>query len=225
MLAFLLALVADDQGDLCTARTRVEEALVHFRALPASHWLASHGVAIALDTLGYVAVRQGDLVVATPALEEALALWQQRGDAWGTAMALKNLGDLALRLGETEVAARHYRDGLAGHWEVGDKWGIGICLESLAWLAVHDNPEQATRLLAAAEVVRDESGDPLGESQGSHEQVIAIARAALGDERFATAWSAGYAMPLEEIVAEVLSKEERRALENRRPVHGSVTGP
>jgi predicted ATPase/DNA-binding XRE family transcriptional regulator len=207
MLAYILALVADDQGDLCTARTRVEEALVHFRALPSSHWLASHGIAIALDTLGNVAMRQGDLAVAMPALEEALALWRQRGDAWGTAMALKNLGDLALRLDETEVAARHYRDGLAGHWEVGDKWGIGICLESLAWLAVHDDPEQATRLLAAAELVRDRAGDPLGESQGLHDQAIANARAALGDERFAAAWSAGCATPLAEIVTDVLSDE------------------
>jgi predicted ATPase/DNA-binding CsgD family transcriptional regulator len=202
MLVYLLALVAVDQADLGRARTRAEEALVHFRALPSSHWLASHGIAITLSTLGEVAGRQGDLAVATPALEEALNIWRQRGDAWGMALALTNLADLALRQGETAVATRHYRDGLASYWEVGDKWGIGVCLESLAWLAVHDEPEQATRLLAAAEVVRDEAGNPLGEHHGAHEQAIAIARATLGDERFAAAWSAGGAMPLEQVIAE-----------------------
>ena len=206
MLVFLLALVAYDLGDLGTARARAEEAVVHFRALPPSHWLASHGVAIALNALSEVAARQGDLAAAVPALEEALTIWRQRGDAWGIALALTNLADLALRRGDMVVAARHYRDGLAGNWEVGDKAGIGFCLESLAWLAAREKPEQATRLLAAAEVVREAVGGPLGEMQGPHEQAIATARGALGDERFAAAWSAGYAMPLEEIVTEVLSR-------------------
>ena len=205
MLVYLLALVADGQGDLDTARNRVEEALIHFRALPASHWLASHGIAIALNTLGDVAVRQGDLVAATPAMEEALAIWRQRGDAWGTALALTNLADLALRRGETVVAAQHFRGGLAGYWEVGDTSGVAFCLESLAGLTVRDRPEQATRLLAMAEVVRDRLGASLEEQRGSHDQAVAIARAALGEGPFAAAWKAGRALPIAETIAEALA--------------------
>ncbi|MCD6032149.1 MAG: transcriptional regulator, family [Thermomicrobiales bacterium] len=205
MLVYHLALVADAQGDLDTARTRVEEALVHFRALPSSHWLASHGIAIALNTLGDVSVRQGDLMAATLAMEEALAIWRQRGDAWGAALALKNLADLALRRGETVGAAQRFRDGLAGFWEVGDKSGMAHCLESLAWLAVRDRPEQATRLLAMAEVVRDRLGTSLEEQRGSHDEAVAIARAALGEGPFAAAWEAGRALPLAEAIAEALA--------------------
>jgi predicted ATPase/DNA-binding XRE family transcriptional regulator len=205
MLVYHLALVANAQGDHDTARTRVEDALVHFRALPSSHWLASHGIAIALNTLGEVAVRQGDLMAATPAMEEALAIWRQRGDTWGTALALKNLADLALRRGETVAASQHFRQGLAGFWEVGDKSGMARCLESLAWLAVRDKPEPATRLLAMAEVVRDRLGTSLEEQRGSHDEAVAIARTALGGGPFAAAWEAGRALPLAEAIAEALA--------------------
>jgi hypothetical protein len=144
-------------------------------------------------------------MAATLAMEEALAIWRQRGDAWGAALALKNLADLALRRGETVAAAQRFRDGLAGFWEVGDKSGMAHCLESLAWLAVRDRPEQATRLLAMAEVVRDRLGTSLEEQRGSHDEAVAIARAALGEGPFAAAWEAGRALPLAEAIAEALA--------------------
>jgi predicted ATPase/DNA-binding XRE family transcriptional regulator len=204
MLVYHLALVANAQGDLDTARSRVEEALVHFRALPSSHRLASHGIAMALNMLGEIAMRQGDLRAATPAMDEALAIWRQRGDTWGMALALKNLADLALRRGKTVAAAQHFRDGLVSFWKVGDTSGMAFCLDSLAGLAVHDRPEQATRLLAMAEVVHDRLGASFAEQRGSHDEAVAIARAALGEAPFAAAWEAGCALPLAEAIAEAL---------------------
>lgn len=58
-----------------------------------------------------------------------------------------------------------------------------------------------TRLLGAAEALREEMGKPLRlRERGEYDQLLSSARAALGEEAAAAAWEAGRAMSLQQAV-------------------------
>jgi non-specific serine/threonine protein kinase len=66
----------------------------------------------------------------------------------------------------------------------------------IAWVArSQGDPERATRLLGAAQVLREAHGETdTTVEPGEHEAELATLRAALGDNRFEAAWAAGRAM-------------------------------
>jgi hypothetical protein len=69
-------------------------------------------------------------------------------------------------------------------------------------------PGRAARLLGAAEALRETLGFAVPPvDRCAHEQVVATARAGLGEERFATAWAEGRAMSLHEAMALALKSE------------------
>jgi hypothetical protein len=62
----------------------------------------------------------------------------------------------------------------------------------------------AARVGGAAEALRIRLGLPLtADQQGSHDQMVRLARAGLGEDVFAQAWAVGVARPVEETITAV----------------------
>jgi len=71
-------------------------------------------------------------------------------------------------------------------------------------------PEQATRLLGAAETARRRVGlVTYGRTAERQPVRVAALRKALGETAFAAAWEAGASLPLEDAVAEALAVRAR----------------
>ena len=70
------------------------------------------GVAIALNNLGFIAYREGDLAVSKKLLQESLVLRREAGFPRGIAVALNNLGHVAAALQEYPTCKTYYHDSL-----------------------------------------------------------------------------------------------------------------
>lgn len=199
-----LGVVVGEQGDYASGRALIEESLALYRALGDAHWTAG-----ALHNLGYVARVHGDLARARIALEESLPLIRVHGDTAGVASNLGNLGETLEAQGEYDRAQALLAEALVLTHAVGQGKPSRHYAQGLRALAgvlvAQKQPERAARLFGAAEALHELIGAPIPSSQRPHyERQVAVARAALGDEAFAAAWSAGRALPLEEAIAEAL---------------------
>jgi len=89
----------------------------------------------------------------------------------------------------------------------GSPVNVATALDPLAW-AIHvgGDPARATRLLAAADGIREGLGLRLrvGADRARVEAELLALRSALGEEAFAVAWAAGQALTVEQAVAEAL---------------------
>ena len=175
----------------------------------------------ALANLGTAVHGQGRLATAMAYHEEALAERRAAGNSWGETLSLVDLGNVARSQGDLDRATACYRDGLALAWDGDERRAIADALEGLAWAAAAAREAlTATRWYAAAERLRETTGitmrDPL--AQAAHEQGTTAARAVLGEASFATAWAAGRALPLAQVVAEALAPPERPAGVEERAV-------
>src|SRR5437764_13318892 len=105
------------------------------------------------------------------------------------------------------------RRGTRGPWPCAGSWGtrggIAFSLTNLgAASCAQGQPERGTRLCAAAAALRTAIGAPLTpDERAIHEDTLASARAALGEEAFVAAWAHGQALPLEQAIAYALGEE------------------
>jgi hypothetical protein len=137
------------------------------------------------------------------------------------------LGEIAQEQGEYERAAARFRQELEFWRAAGSKVCIAECLARLGELAgrqVRGKPsageaglghtvaekrlaERAARLLGAAEALHEAIGLPQSPDWYAEvERPVAAARAALGEEAFAAAWTAGRALTMEQAVAEAMAE-------------------
>ena len=190
-------------GDNALANARLEEALAHSRALG-----DARSMGFELSGLGEVALRQGDYGRAERLLEESLALRQKLGNKWGVGVSLGTLGWVAMREGDWDRATARLGQSLAVRREIGDMGGSAWCLERLAEVAVaQGRAPKAVWLLGAAATLRASIGsvvDPV--DQPAYESRLAALRAQLDDELFAAAWEAGWAVSLDEAIAQALTE-------------------
>jgi tetratricopeptide (TPR) repeat protein len=195
-----LGLVARGQGDYVRASALYEESLALRRGL-ADTW----GIANMLTNLGIMARTQGDDARAAELCEESLGLCRDLRDTWGIALALTSLGNATYEQGYAERAMALYQESLALSRAIGDEVSIAACLEGLAAVAAtRGQPEKAAQLCGAATALRDRIGAPLlPDDRAVNERTLAAARVALGDG-FLPAWTAGQALPLQQIIAEAL---------------------
>jgi len=205
--------IARDRGDDGEATALFGESLTIVQAL--SH---TRDIALALAGLGDVAWSGGDDEQASVLYEESLALLRPLGDKIRTAHVLTALARVRHVGGDDERATALYHEGLTLFREVGSTLGLVESFEGLAAVAARTAPvpggsatgqdgqmERAARLLAAAAALRETIGAPLTPvARGGHERVVAVVRAALGDDASA-AWTAGWALSLESAVAEALA--------------------
>jgi hypothetical protein len=85
---------------------------------------------------------------------------------------------------------------------------VAECLEILAAVeAVRGRSTLAARLFGAVEALREAIGvatTPI--FRPSYEQFVAAVRVQLGEKNFVAAWAEGWAMPLEQAIADALGE-------------------
>jgi tetratricopeptide (TPR) repeat protein len=175
-----------------------EEGLALFRALD---YLP--GIAQALNVLGILAFSRGDDVRARHAYEECLMVSRATGETRRIGLMFRNLAIVARHAGEYERAWELAERSLQIALEMNNKLGVAESLSELAGvLGMTGQPEQATRLLGAWEATLERMGaspDPCETRE--YDQTVSAIRARLDGPTFATAWTAGRAMSLEQAVA------------------------
>jgi tetratricopeptide (TPR) repeat protein len=196
------AVVARRQGDRASARTLLEESLSIARALG-----DRVGRAYALTMLGELARLDGDLPRAEAHYEASLLVWRRRGKA-GVAAALHSLGWVALNRGDNAVAAARFAESLGlcrdqRYIQLG-----ALCLVGLAGvLHARGQPERASHLVGAADVLLDSVGSPLDVAdQAEYDRTHASLRMALGEDRFAAARNEGRALSFDAAIALALDQ-------------------
>ena len=154
------------------------------------------------NRVGHEAYELGEWSRAEAVLEEALDRWRHLGNRWGTGVVLGKLGDVAHARGDEARAAKLYGEGLE-YWQSLGELGAVEFLTGLARLAAKEQPEAAVRLFATAREIQRRAGlTPAPSLQAKNERALDTARGALGEERFAEAWSEGGDLPLERAVSE-----------------------
>jgi non-specific serine/threonine protein kinase len=205
--------LAIERGEYDTARSLHEEALTIRRELGMPRDLA-----LSLRNVARLASGRGDSEGARAFLEEALRLSDESQHEVGRAEALRLLADLALRQHETDRAATLASEALRLGREVGAQGVIANSIEVLSLIAAaRDQPHHVAQLLGAVEALRERMRmDARPTEQQYIAAAVADARSRLGAAEFATAWSAGRVMSLDEV--EALAHDSGVA---DRPVHTS----
>ena len=186
-------------GDAERATELCEEGLALARKIRDAMLTGAH-----LIVMGEVARVLGDDDRAVARYEEALALARARGHASSVALALNNLGLVAIRQDRDDRAAALFAEALSIWQALGERWPMAETLEGLAVLAwKRGQAERAARALGAVEALNEALGVPWSPAEPAQvERTIASLRTTLGGDRFATAWAAGRALPLEQALAE-----------------------
>jgi ATP/maltotriose-dependent transcriptional regulator MalT len=159
-------------------------------------------IAMMTSNLGWVSYLIGDLEQSASLTLESLGQFRTLGMTQDIALALSNLGEIAAIRGDYHQAAKLYQERLALAW---DAWGIRMSIEGLAMIAASaGEAERAARLYGAAEAYREALGTSVtpGGYRDAYEASVSAAKTALGEERFAAAWTAGRALTVEEARAE-----------------------
>jgi predicted ATPase/DNA-binding SARP family transcriptional activator len=195
-----LGWIAHYEDEYAAARALYEQCLAMWRGL--AH---TDGLSNTLYNLGWVLRHQGDFAAAHRVFTEMLVgtrKWMgERFIVYSLICVSLTAGDL----GDWEAAAALLTESLMlfGHGERGDKIAIPLCLRALARLAcARGKPVQAARLLGTAERLDGASGHSwLPAQHREFDQIASAARAQLDEGEFATAWTVGQAMPLEQALA------------------------
>ena len=198
-----LGTVAETRGDLLSAARFLEQGVEHCRKAG-----DIGGVERALLSLGHVFRTLGDSVRATQIFEEALEIARSVNLTWAVANVLTSLGHLAREQGDSHRAISWYHESLALQRTFGTRGYIAWSFEGLAMAACDLGQYRQTVLLCAvAEEIRKQAQTPrpLAE-QKLYDQTIAIARAALEEERFGQVWTAGQTLSLEDALSSALAR-------------------
>jgi predicted ATPase/DNA-binding CsgD family transcriptional regulator len=184
------------QGDTAGAIELGESGVALAQAGGNRVWLAH-----VLGDFGIVVAEAGDHARGANLIEEALAIERARGDRLMSAVRLSDLGVLAHMGGDEAMAFRNYAESVRDFWEAGSIWYLASPLTGLAAIAASREPEAATRLIGAAEALRErggQSGWPLERERDEH--AVERLRATLGQEAFERERAIGRSMPLSEAV-------------------------
>jgi predicted ATPase/DNA-binding CsgD family transcriptional regulator len=215
---FNLGLIAAVGGDYDATRTYAEQAMTVARAAE-----SSHGVAIAFVSRGILAFLQGDYDDAEAAFEQGLNAGRAIGNGGAASISSRGLAYVALQRRQVERAAAMCRESLLIHRERRDSWFLAASLAACAALAVaRGQPERSARLYGSA-AARLAAAARLGgwasrqhrfpHDQAEQERHITILRSQLDEATFNAAWEAGYALTVDQAVAEAeqMAQPERSA--------------
>jgi predicted ATPase/DNA-binding SARP family transcriptional activator len=209
------------QGDFELATAECTAALTTSRELG-----YVEDIAWALISLGAIARYQEAHERAAALLAESRSLSERIGFREGLAWSLEQQGLLALDRGDP-AAADLLRRSLLVHRELQDRWRATSALEDLAALALTGGRAgTAARLLAAAQALRERIGTVIPPCERPrHDQTLAGARAALGDDAFEAAWQRGTLAPLEELEAELPAAGPEGQVSGPAVLAGPVPSP
>ena len=216
---WLVRSLAVEEPAARSSRARVLAAAARL-AIARGEWTAADGLAQSsatlwreLDERGGYAEAAADLAlirgIQSPRsreprelARESEALARTLEDRPTLAHVTRRLAEMALSQGWFEGGEPLFQESLRLALEVGDQWRAAVALEGLAVTATAlGRPEQALRLAGAAAVIRERLRAPLPPAQQSlFDRRLSGARAELGDERSASAWSEGRGLPADDVL-------------------------
>jgi tetratricopeptide (TPR) repeat protein len=197
-LGGLLAL----RGDDARAATIHAEAVALFRSTG-----QRRGFGHLYNELGGIARVRGDLERARRLHQEALGILREL-IGWSVPHTLAQLACAEARLGDLDAAEAHLAEAAGLLQAVPQPGTAASALLGSALVAIgRDRPEDAARLLAAAEAVRERTGfTAVGAERHEAELVDAAVRARLDADALAEARASGRALAAEAVLAEVVAR-------------------
>jgi predicted ATPase/DNA-binding NarL/FixJ family response regulator len=167
----------------------------------------AEGFAFHTCNLGRIALGLGDLTQAEAHYEDALSQVRALENPWQIAGICMFLGGLACARANPQRACAYLQEGLTDFHALEVKAGVARCLEGLGSVAVAtDQFDAATRLIAAAAVIRQQIGHPVDpEDLTVFESTLARIRATIDEASFQLAWATGEAMGEDHAIAEALA--------------------
>jgi tetratricopeptide (TPR) repeat protein len=205
-----------DLGSMLIARNeqldRAEELLE--RGLALRRRLGNVGeIASAVGQLGELARLRGDDAAALAYYEECVALFRRVQDGmltYNVAMGLHNLGRAKARTGDLTGAAALLCESTELFIDIDYAIGIAHCLAAFGCLEALRDPARAARLLGAAAAIVEDTGSPFTVTdQRDFDEAVALSRGSLEPATWSAEWSAGRAMPPDEVVALALCTDDR----------------
>ncbi|HEX5164297.1 MAG TPA: LuxR C-terminal-related transcriptional regulator [Thermomicrobiales bacterium] len=201
-------IVARYQGDVDAAKTYTNRSVALAREVGDTLVLTR-----ALSIVAAIEYQPGDKESrqrAEVALQEGLQVARESGNPSNAALILIRLARFAQHANEFDQAAEQYREAIALYHQAGYVSMIPESLEGLAVVVAWQGyAPLATRMFGAAAALRSRIRAPVQAIlQLDNEPAIAAARAALGEEAFASYWQSGSALTMEDAVAEALASPE-----------------
>ena len=148
---------------------------------------------------------EGQTTAARAAFEEGLALRREAAHEWAIARALVDLAHLALDEGDRISARGYLEEALEIVRRLRDSWGLAQVFEAFARHS--GDPSRVLRLAGTAQALRDLTSDlKRTDERPEVEEHLHSARRQLGPQAAAIE-AAGYAMSLDEAIAEALSED------------------
>jgi predicted ATPase len=176
---------------------------------------------------------QGDVERSSSLHEENLADALAGGDTWAAAAVLGDLAVIALMRADFDRASSRLAEALALASKLRDVLITEFCVEAMAAIAGSRNrPRQVALLLGAADRLCSRSGLPSPGSAAIQKRwplpagldaahLLRTSRNELGEPVFAAIWEAGRTLPLEQVLAEALSRDalvdSNRGMPDRLP--------
>jgi hypothetical protein len=147
--------------------------------------------------LALSARRQGHFDDAERLLRKWLDYERRLESDLAIALILAELGFIAERRGDAQAACALHLEGLAAARKASDPRGVALALEGLAGTeALCGDHERAARLLGEAAALRVQVGAPLPVGERADvDRITASCRAAMGTDRFASAYDHGRGLP------------------------------
>ena len=147
--------------------------------------------------------RAGRMDEAVERFGRASSRFTEIGDERLALATRSDLGHALRRAGRLPEAEAIYRETIGGWVHLGHRGAVANQLENVAFASVEDGRlERASRLLGAAEALREAAASPPAWDEGPElEAYAARVREGLAAETFATEWAAGRALSLADAVA------------------------
>jgi predicted ATPase/DNA-binding SARP family transcriptional activator/DNA-binding CsgD family transcriptional regulator len=195
-------------GDLERAMLLTQESLALKQELGDERALMS-----SRNNLGEMMQKAGELAKAQSLFEENLRSDEMSKDEWGAAVSRLNLGILAIEQGDLVRSEKLLFEALRAFRRLGDEDASTECLESLAGAAgARGEAVRAATLFGAAEAAREELGVPIRPVDlERYERFVASSRRGQGETSWASAWSRGQALSLQQAIDHALSLERAAA--------------
>jgi predicted ATPase len=202
----LVALVAAGRGQVARALPLMEEAVEQCVRV-GNTWSA----AMLLTHWAPILLHQGNHARAAELAQHALDLARALGDRIAEYAALYNLALVAHAAHDYGTAHRLFGDALVLAQAVGDASNVAACFKGLGGVAAaRGATERAAQVWGAAEALletREAAVYAYTVDRAVYEQLVAAARAQLGDAAFAAAWAAGKALRVDHAIAYALASD------------------
>jgi predicted ATPase/DNA-binding NarL/FixJ family response regulator len=193
-------------GDIENAAALFDRALSKFRAAK-----ERRGELFVLFIYGNTLSVKGEREQGLALLDECLTLTSQYGELFWRSYALWAVCRTELLHGELERAEMAGKEALRSHRRMDNKLGMALVMESVAWVAERQGRYvRAAKLFGIAGAVWNEIGVSPNFFiliAAAHNEHIALARAALGDESFESAFQQGRSLSGEHAMDYALETE------------------